>query len=116
MSRDEAVYVVDMLEACDRVASYVAGFDATTLKGDQKTVDAVLRNLAVLGEAAKHVLEATRALAPSVAWRSIASFRDVLIHDYFGVDLDIVCDVALEKVPPLRKELAALLSAMGGDH
>lgn len=87
-----------MLEACERICSYVAGVDGAALKNDQKTVDAVLRNLEVLGEAAKRVSDGTRALSPAIPWRSITGFRDVLIHDYFGVDLNIVSDVVFVKV------------------
>lgn len=112
MSRDEAAYVADMLEACERICSYVAGLNERTLRADSKTVDAILRNLAVLGEAAKRVSDTTRNLAPAIPWRPIAGLRDVLIHDYFGVDLDIVCDVTFAKVPTLREELKRLLARL----
>lgn len=87
MSRDEAAYVADMLEACERICSYVADLNERSLRDDTKTVDAILRNLAVLGEAAKRVTDPTRDLAPAIPWRPIAGLRDVVIHDYFGVDL-----------------------------
>jgi uncharacterized protein with HEPN domain len=109
VSRDEAAYVADMVEACARVAEYTAGLDAGALRGDRKTIDAVVRNLEVLGEAAKRVPAVVRSQAPAIPWREISGMRDVLIHDYFGVDLDIVCDVALVKVPTLRPALAELL-------
>lgn len=60
MSRDEAAYVADMLEACERICSYVADLNERTLRDDTKTVDAIFRNLAVLGEAAKRVSDPTR--------------------------------------------------------
>jgi len=112
MSRDQAAYVADMLEACERICSYVVDLNERTLRDDTKTVDAILRNLAVLGEAAKRVSDPTRDLAPAVPWRPIAGLRDVVIHDYFGVDLDIVCDVTFAKVPPLREELKRLLARL----
>lgn len=62
----------------------------------------------------KRVSDQTRALSPRVPWRSITGFRDVLIHDYFGVDLDVVCDVVFAKVPVLQDELRALLRTLDG--
>jgi uncharacterized protein with HEPN domain len=109
VSRDESFYVADMVEACARVVEYTTGLSAAGLRGDHKTIDAVVRNLEVLGEAAKRVPAAVRSKAPDVPWRDISGMRDVLIHDYFGVDLNIVCDVALVKVPTLRVALEELL-------
>jgi uncharacterized protein with HEPN domain len=103
-----------MVEACARVVEYTAGLDASGLRNDKKTVDAVVRNLEVLGEAAKRVSDAVRTRAPAVPWREMAGMRDVLIHDYFGVDIDIVCDVALAKVPSLGIALKALLDELDG--
>lgn len=115
MSRDEGAYVEDMVEACARVIEYTSGLDAATLRADRKTIDAVVRNLEVLGEAAKRVSNTLRALAPGIPWREIAGMRDVLIHDYFGIDLDIVCDVAFVKVPSLYPALGDLLRQVDTD-
>jgi hypothetical protein len=64
------------------------------------------------GEAAKRVSDRIRDLTPAIPWRPIAGLRDVVIHDYFGVDLDIVCDVTFTKVPTLREELTRLLARL----
>lgn len=109
MSRDEASRIADMIEACARIQEYTSMLGADGLRSDRRTVDAVLRNVSVLGEAAKHVPESVRSRAADVPWREIAGMRDVLIHDHFGVDLDVVCDVALQKVPVLQRLLERLL-------
>jgi uncharacterized protein with HEPN domain len=109
VSRDESAYIADMLEACTRIAEYVEGFDSERLVSDGRTLDAVVRNLEILGEAAKRVTPATRAVALDLPWRSIAGLRDVLIHDYFGVDAQLVADVALNKVPAIMPALSELL-------
>ena len=114
MSRDEATYVADMVEACERVMEYTAGLHAASFRGDRKTIDAVVRNLEVLGEAAKRVSDRIRSQAADVPWREIAGLRDVLIHDYFGIDPDIVCDVALVKVPRLRCVLGDVMRLLEG--
>jgi uncharacterized protein with HEPN domain len=102
-----------MLEACERISTYVEDVDSVAFREDRKTVDAVVRNLEILGEAAKAVSDPTRALAPEIPWQAIAGFRDVLIHQYFGVDLEIVSDVTYSKVPTLRVQLVELLRRLG---
>ena len=79
------------------------------LAHDTKTLDAVVRNLEIVGEAAKNIPEAIRAQRPQVEWKRIAGLRDILIHEYFGVDTEIVWDIIKNKLPPLEKEVAELL-------
>ena len=113
MSRDATAYLLDMLEACERIARYSADVDRASLLADTKTIDALIRNLAVLGEAAKRVPEAVRALAPDVPWRAIAGMRDVLVHDYFGVDETIVIDAVFEHVPRVRVAIERVARQLG---
>jgi uncharacterized protein with HEPN domain len=86
VSRDVSMYVEDMLEAARRVVTYTAGLDRAAFGADLKTVDTVVRNLEILGEAAKNVPAGVRALETDIAWRRIAGMRDVLAHAYFGID------------------------------
>jgi uncharacterized protein with HEPN domain len=74
---------------------------------DDKTIDAVIRNLQVIGEAAKMIPESVRATYPNVEWKKIAGLRDILAHQYFEVDLDIIWDVLQNKLPELDRELRA---------
>ncbi len=108
MSRDVTLYLDDMIEACHRVARYAEGLDRNGLVAGTIVCDAILRNLEILGEAAKGVPEDARAFDQEIAWRRIAGLRDVLAHVYFGVDQDIIWSVVSAEVPALVPRLIAL--------
>ena len=112
MPRDVGLYLEDMLEATRRLAGYVTGMDRAAFEVDSRTVDAVVRNLEILGEAAKRVPEDLRRSATQIDWRKVAGMRDVLAHTYFDVDLDIVWDAATNKVPDLIEPLRRLLAEL----
>jgi uncharacterized protein with HEPN domain len=107
--RDVGLFLEDMIEAARRLAGYLAAMDRAAFEVDTRTVDAVSRNLEILGEAAKRVPEDVRQRAAAIDWRKLAGIRDVLAHTYFEVDLDIVCDAATSKVPELVEPLRRLL-------
>lgn len=75
--------------------------------------DAVVRNLEVVGEAAKQVPDSLRGRAPELSWREMAGMRDKLIHDYLGVDLDLVWDVVASELPATRERIVALVEELG---
>jgi uncharacterized protein with HEPN domain len=79
--------------------------------GDRKCQDAVVRNLEIIGEAAKNVSRALRAAHPEVPWRSMTGMRDKIAHEYFGVDLRIVWMVVERELPKVKKRIAAILEA-----
>jgi uncharacterized protein with HEPN domain len=110
MPRDYKVYLEDILEAARRIRLYTSGMSRKEFAGDPKTFDAVVRNLAIVGEAAKKLPQAVRAQSPQVEWRRIAGLRDILIHEYFEIDAEIVWDVIKNKLPPLEKEVTELLA------
>ncbi len=109
MPRDYSVYLQDMLEATAKVRAYTSGLTLEAFAADAKTVDAVVRNLEVLGEAAKRVPETVRCQHGDIPWKRLAGLRDILIHRYFGVDLDIVWDIVQNKAPPLEQQLRRIV-------
>jgi len=111
--RDSRLYLEDILTACRRVQTYVAGMDRRAFGEDTKTIDAVVRNLAIVGEAVKQLGPEVRAQAPEVEWQRIAGLRDILVHAYFGVDLDILWDLVVNKVAELGRQIEVLLEKSG---
>jgi len=109
MPRDYRVSLADILEASRKVRQYTEGLTPEMLSMDSKTLDAVIRNLEVIGEAVRMVPDEIRSAHPEVAWKKIAGLRDILIHRYFGIDLEIVWDIVQTKVPALEARVRELL-------
>ncbi len=98
-----------MLDAIDRIARYAAVGHARFM-AETQWQDAIIRQLEIVGEAAKRVSPACRARQPEIPWRRIAGLRDVLIHNYMGVDLDAVWEITRGPVPELRQRLVQVLT------
>lgn len=101
MPRDTKVYLQDIQRAIAKIRSYVRGMSQEQFAADDKTLDAVIRNLEVIGEAVKQLPTDIRDQAPTIPWTRIAGFRDLLIHQYFGVDVDIVWNILQTKLDEL---------------
>ncbi len=110
MPRDYRLYLEDMLEAITRIGRYTSGVDFATFSTDEMRIDAVVRNLELIGEAAKNIPQAQRDLTPTIEWRKIAGLRDIVAHHYFRLDLVIVWDVVEHRLNDLRIAATALLA------
>lgn len=93
MSREWPLRADDIIEACRAIQDYTDSMDFAAFLQDRRTRDAVIRNLEIIGEAAKHIPGDMRALAPDIQWRDICGMRDVLSHEYFGTNDAIVWNV-----------------------
>lgn len=106
--RTDQEFLDDIREAIQRIGDYVTGLDYDTFVNDTKTQDATIRNLEVLGEAAKNLSEEFRTAHSDLPWKSMAAARDRLIHHYFGVNLDIVWQIISVELPKVSEQLLAL--------
>ena len=105
MPRDDAARVRDIIEACDRIMKATVGLDCGAFAGNDLVIRAVLYDFAVIGEAAKGVSPAMRASNSTIPWSDMAGMRDVVIHQYFGVDAEIVWRAATVSVPRVAAKL-----------
>lgn len=109
MSRNEVIYLQDISDSCDKVLRFTKGLSLPDLLQDEKTYDAVVRNLEIIGEAAKNISEVLRSQMPDIEWRKIAGMRDMLAHEYFGIDNDVLWDVVQNKIPELAETVQTFL-------
>jgi uncharacterized protein with HEPN domain len=108
VSRDWRLFWTDIITFCGRVESYTAGMSRQSFFANQLVFDAVLRNLELIGEAAKHLPPEALSLAPTIKWTLIRRMRNVVAHVYFGLDDDVVWDAITCDVPDLRRTLEAV--------
>jgi uncharacterized protein with HEPN domain len=107
--RDWRLRVEDILDAADRIDQYVEGLDSVRFQADRKTVDAVVRNLEVIAEAATHLARVQDELPSDIPWADVSGIRNILIHEYFGVDLGIVWQTITVDLPLLRTKLLSVV-------
>ena len=99
----------DMLEAIRRIERYIAGISYEEFCQDQKTIDAVVRNLEIIGEAARHISKEVRDKYPDLPWEEMSGMRNILIHEYFGVSLPIIWHTITSDLPPVVRLLEKIL-------
>ena len=100
--RDWRLYADDIVSACAKIRRFVAGMTYEAFAADERTQDAVIRNIEIIGEAAKNLPDEVIARAPAVEWRKVRGMRDVVAHGYFGLDFKVVWSIATTKVEELE--------------
>ena|SRR5258708_23201637 len=101
MSRNESLYLDDIEKACEKVLRFTKQMTYKDFVHDDLRFDAVLRNREIVGEAVKNISEGTRRKYPGVKWRKVAGFRDIVAHEYFGVNEETVWDIVKNEIPAL---------------
>lgn len=108
-NRNYSMYLDDIILSMSRIAEYIEGFSFDQFKKDYKTVDAVIRNFEIIGEAANKVPDTVKEKYPDVPWSEMYLMRNKVSHEYFGIDYDIIWDVITNELPKNMNQIAAIL-------
>lgn len=103
--RDNSIYLKHILEAITKISTYTASHTFSHFQENQWDQDALARNLEIIGEAANNLDALFRASMPDVPWRQIVDFRNVIVHDYADLDLQIIWEIATVDLKELQKQL-----------
>jgi len=113
--KDDRLHVEHVLECIDRVQKYTRGGREEFFKDIQKQ-DAVLRNLQVLAESSQRLSDTLKAKHPEIDWRSLSGFRNVMVHDYFGIRLERVWEIIEKDLPELKRQMETIRRELGDDR
>ena len=121
MHRNYKLYLDDILTSVNKIQNYVGDTSYEALLVDEMKLDAIVRNFEIIGEAASNIPAEIRDKYPLVEWRKISDFRNVLAHEYFGIDYKIMWDIIKNKLPKLMQDIKTIkeneaISLNSGNH
>ena len=112
MKKNPFVFIEHMLQFIEDIENFSQGLSKADFKRNNLRQSAILRKIELLGEAAKNLPFSFRNKYPSIEWKKIIGTRDKLIHQYFGVDLDLMWDVVKKELPKLKKQIKDILKGL----
>jgi uncharacterized protein with HEPN domain len=107
--RDIRLIFEDIIDASDRISDYIQDYSKEEFKGDQKTIDAVVRNIEIIGEAVSNISPDIRMKFSEIPWTKIVGVRNIVIHRYFGVDTDTLWIIIKEQIPKFKDQISAIV-------
>lgn len=113
MPRSYILFLEDILVSIHKIQNYAGSDSLDSLFKNEMKIDAIVRNFEIIGQASKNIPQEIKDGYPFIEWKKIASFRDILAHEYFGVDYDIMWDIIENKLPDLLRDIKGIID---GEH
>ena len=107
--KDDKLYLIHLTECIEHIESYTENMDKETFMNTNLVQDAVIRNLQVLAESTQRLSEQAKQTQPQIDWYRIAGFRNILVHDYLGIDIERVWNIVEKEIPVLKKAVHAMM-------
>lgn len=107
--RNWKLFLEDILESIELIKQYVEKMKIDNFKEDRKTIDAVVRNLEIVGEASRYLPEEIKQKYPKIDWKGVAGLRNRIAHEYFGLSVEIIWEIITKELPVLKKEMEQVL-------
>ena len=108
--RNYVVYIEDILESMDKIERYIKGLNFEKFIRNELIMDAVLRNLEIIGEASMNIPKDIREKYPDIPWKRIIGLRNIVIHEYFGIDTGIIWKIISTNLPETKPKITSMLS------
>ncbi|MFQ3674928.1 MAG: DUF86 domain-containing protein [Endomicrobiia bacterium] len=110
MKRTSKLFVIDIKNSLDKIKKYVNNKNFKKFSADEKTIDAVIRNLEIIGEASKNVSEELKRKYSTIPWKEINGLRNRITHEYFGLDYEIIWEIVKTDLPKLEKSIKEIIN------
>jgi len=113
--RPAGTFLEDILQAIKKIEKYTNGLDCERFRSDEKSVDAVIRNLEIIGEASKNIPSEVKDKFPQIPWKKMMGLRNIVAHEYFSIDLKIIWEIASENLPEVKPRIERILKKETGE-
>lgn len=109
MKKEPSIFIGHILECLELIEGYAKGMTKEELSKDELRTDAIVRRIEIIGEAAKNIPNSIKKHHPTVPWRAMAGMRDIIVHQYYGIEVDEIWGVIKKDAPRLKKQMQTIL-------